>query len=160
MALDLGLRINSIVGAPERPSPGTVHRDMELLAPAFRMRVGDLLLRMVAAGHDPMVWETYRTPARAAFLASTGRGVVGSMHCLGCAGDIISASKKWNAPFSFWRDLRDNAEALGLVSGARFSRRDMPHVQAIPVARQALARRLFAERGQSAVNQYVATVLA
>jgi hypothetical protein len=160
MALDLALRARSLVGAPERATPGGVIRDLDLLAPAFRAKVLDLVARMIASGWDPIVHETWRSPERAAMLAASGRGIAKSMHCYSLAVDIISASKRWSAPFAFWRDLRDHAEALGLVSGARFSRRDLPHVQGVPIAKQALVRRLHAEYGQARVDEWAAKHLA
>ncbi len=158
MPLDLALRARSIAAVPPRPG-GAIVRDVAELVPAFRERVLDLTARMYASGHDPWIFETYRSPERAKLLADRGTGVVGSMHCYGCAVDIISASKKWGAPFAFWRDLRDHSEALGLVSGARWRRRDLPHVQAIPVGRQALLRELHRRLGRDAVAVYVEQVL-
>lgn len=158
MALDLALRARSLVAVPSRPG-GAIVRDVAELVPAFRERVLDLVAMMRASGHDPWIFETYRSPERARALADRGTGVVGSMHSYGCAVDVISSSKEWGAPFAFWRDLRDHAEALGLVSGARWRRRDLPHVQAIPVGRQALLRELHRRLGRDAVALYVERVL-
>ena len=164
MALDLGLRAKSALGIPARPTSDALCNDLARLAPAFGMRVAILLDRMVASGHTPLVWETYRTPERAAALAAKGVGVVGSMHCYGCAVDIVrKQAPHWDAPFAFWRDLRDHAELLGLVSGARFKRRhDAPHVQCVPAtaAAQNIVRDLFRTHGQDAVNLHVRTAFA
>ncbi len=155
MTLDLALRARSVVAVPSRPG-GAVVRDLDLLVPAFKERVLDLVAMMRASGHDPWVFETLRTQERAAFLARKGTGVVDSMHCYGVAVDVISLSKKWNAGFKFWRDLRDHGESLGLTSGARWRRRDLPHVQAIPVSKQDILRELHRRLGRAEVEQYVA----
>ena len=151
--------VNAVLGSKPRPG-GAVCDDMDLLAPAFRVRVERVVADMRAEGFQPRVFETFRSVGRATLLAARGTGVVQSLHCLGLAADIIDARKLWSAGPSFWLSLQRNAVKHGLVSGASWRRHDLPHIQAIPVVSQALARRLFAERGQSAVNQYVATVLA
>lgn len=128
-----------LAGAVDRPSAGITRR-LDALVPEFRARVELVLADMRAAGHDPLVWETYRTPDRAAYLAGIGRGVRESMHCYGLAVDVISDGRKWSPHRAFWRDLRRLAVARGLVSGAAFSRVDLPHIQAVPVALQPLVR--------------------
>jgi len=120
----------------------TVDRDLNKLVPAFRERVVALLLRMQARGFDAMVWEAYRSPERAKQLAAKGVGIALSMHCLGVAVDIVSASKRWKAPATFWEALGEEAEACGLTWGGRWRRVDLPHVQAVSVGEQAAARRM------------------
>lgn len=160
MALDLRLRTRSVLAVPSRQG-GVVCRDLDRLVPTFRVRVDLLTARMVASGHDPMVFETYRSPERAAMLARRGTGVVDSMHCYGVAADLISTSMKWSAPYAFWRDLRDHAEALGLVSGARFrARHDAPHVQCVPVLYQGVLRALARDGGHAVVEAYIANLFA
>jgi hypothetical protein len=158
MAIDVALRVRSAIGVSDRPG-GKLVRDVEALAPAFQSPVVTIVERMKAGGFDPLIWETYRSPERAAMLAKKGSGIALSMHCYGCAVDIISESKKWNAGFAFWRRLRDEAESLDLVSGARFSRRDKPHIQCVPIASQGYVRSLHRQRGQQAVNAWVAEIL-
>jgi hypothetical protein len=157
VALDLALRARSLTAVPSRPG-GVVVRDLDLLVPAFKERVLDLVAMMRASGHQPLVWETFRSRERAEALAKRGTGVVDSMHTYGVAVDVICERRKWSAPFTFWRDLRDHAESLGLTSGARWRRRDLPHVQAIPVSHQGVLRQL-ARTFPGELNEYVATVL-
>lgn len=115
--------------------------DLNLLDPTFRERVVGLLQDMRYAGHEPIVWETYRSPERAKLLASVGVGVVNSMHCYGLAVDIVDQHVHWSASKKFWSDQGRLAEARGLTWGGRFSRVDKPHVQAVPVRLQAKIRR-------------------
>lgn len=144
LAPDVALWLRSFRGAVDRPG-GAVARDLDLLVPAFRKRIEDVVADLIVAGHRPKVWETYRSPERAAILARRGTGIVMSMHCYGVAADIIHAEQLWKAPPRFWRALRDAAESHGLVSGARWRRVDLPHVQAVPVAMQDKIRASTAE---------------
>lgn len=137
--------------------------DTAYLQPTFRAKVEALLARMQADGHDPLVWETYRTPARAKLLSDRGTGVKpradGSipigMHQLGLAVDIVSASKRWTPPKAFWDALGKHAEALGLTWGGRWKRVDKPHCQAVPVKEQEAKRAEFRAKGFGGVT-YVA----
>jgi hypothetical protein len=52
-----------------------------------------------------------------------------SMHGYGLAVDIISKSKQWDAPPSFWNALATTAEKHGLVAGLRWKMKDSPHIQ-------------------------------
>ncbi len=128
-------------------SSSRVDSSLDKLVPSFRAKVLELLARMRARGLRPLVFETYRTPARAAELAKKGTGVALSQHSLGLAVDIIDAAKKWDAPPAFWNALHEEALALGL---GRIKRRDAkgnlvwdyPHVQAMPGAYDAQMRAL------------------
>jgi hypothetical protein len=119
--------------------------DLDRLLPSFRAQVEGLVADMRTAGHNPRVFETWRSPERVAFLVAKGTGSARSMHPHGIAVDIIDAVKLWRASSLFWRDLMRLAEARGLTSGARWRRHDLPHVQAIPVTAQDAFRRLPAE---------------
>lgn len=124
------------LGAVQRPG-GAICNDMDLLLPSFRYAVEEVLDIMRRAGHDPFVFETWRSPERVALLVQRGTGSANSMHSHGVAADIISISRRWKASAAFWRDLQAAAEVKGLTSGATFrSRRDLPHVQAISVKQQ------------------------
>ena len=118
-------------------------RDLDALVPSFRAKVVTLLARMKARGYDVQVWETFRSKARIALLAARGTGSPRSMHEFGVAADIVENDKTpWvaNIP-GLWDALGFEAEALGLTWGGRFrNRKDYPHVQAIPVAKQNAVR--------------------
>jgi hypothetical protein len=136
--------------------------DTALLQPAFRQKVRRLMARMLARGHDAIIRETYRTPARAMLMAKRGTGakiradgtIPVGMHQLGLAVDIVSKSRMWSPPAAFWADLGKEAKALGLTWGGLWRNpktgklgRDKPHVQAIPVAKQNAMRTLFKAKG-------------
>lgn len=117
--------------------------DIDMLVRPFGERVTTLLCRLVALGHSPLLWETYRSRERAAMLAKKGTGTVDSMHCYGLAADIICRGHKWDCAkhgCGFFKALEEQAAECGLVSGAKWRMRDLPHVQAIPVSLQAAIR--------------------
>lgn len=131
-----------------------VHRDPSELLPGFADKVEALFRRLRDRGLQPLLWEAYRTPERADELAKRGTGASGkrSMHCLGAAVDIVHATQHWNAPQSFWEAIGEEAAALGLTWGGRWSRPDKPHVQAVPVLEQAAFRKMSErERAQRVV---------
>jgi hypothetical protein len=122
-------------------SSGVCH-DIERLHPAFRARVELVLADMREAGHDPVIWETYRTPERAKQLEERGASKNGakSIHCYaddaGRVGavDVISESKMWfrgdaKGAKAFFGDLHEIAERHGLY----VIDWDGPHLQFLPV---------------------------
>lgn len=116
-------------------SPG-VDNDPKKLLPGFAKKLEVLFQRMRARGFQPVLFEGYRTAERAKALAAKGTGIAASLHILGAAADIVDRSTYpdyWKGAPGFWTALRDEAEAIGLVSGARFSKPDIDHVQAIAV---------------------------
>ena len=138
-----------------------VCNDPETLLPGFRERVMVLLEAMRWRGWNPMLYETRRSPERAAMLAKRGTGSASSMHCLDAAADIVDADRDnvdrvtseslWHAPPQFWADLEDIAESLGLVrlykrgvthdaTDGNAESWDMPHVQACEVSEQSALR--------------------
>ena len=128
-----------------------VQRSIDLLLPAFALRVRKLVTAMSARGLDPKVWETLRSPERAAVLAKKGASKNGarSLHCYACAADIVSASALWGDP-AFFRALGEEAQSLGLTWGGDWDGNpatrerfvDSPHVQAVPVGMQEKLRAL------------------
>jgi len=115
-------------------------RDPKLLLPAFAAKIETLFSRLRSQGHEPLLWEAYRTPARAQQLSDRGAGVKQSMHCLGAAVDIVHADDYWSAGHDFWEAIGDEAKALGLTWGGDWRRRDYPHIQALKVKDQAKFR--------------------
>jgi len=113
-----------------------VSRDPKLLLPAFAAKIETLISRLRAQGHEPLLWEAYRSPARAQQLSDRGAGVKLSMHCLGAAVDIVHAEDFWSASDEFWAAVGHEAEELGLTWGGKWRRRDYPHVQALSVRDQ------------------------
>lgn len=113
--------------------------DLAKLAPLFAEKVFTLLREMRDQGHDPIVFEAFRSDERAAYLYGfgrtwdDGRGIVTkapnaskSWHRYGLAVDIISASRQWDASGQFWTALRKGATALGLRSGNDWDRDGVP----------------------------------
>lgn len=124
-----------------------VDRDPKKLAPPFARKVEKLFQRLRARGYQPMLWEGYRTPARAAQLAKDGTGIALSMHSLGLAVDVVDGSNPsnpWNASPGFYKAVGEEAENLGLIWGGRWPKADMPHIQAIPVSQQTAFRAMTA----------------
>ncbi len=126
------------------------------MLPGFARKLELLFQRMRARGYDPMLWEGYRTPARASQQAAEGDGIADSIHSYRAAADIVDGAKwkagldPWTATAGFWDALRDEAEKLGLTSGARFSKVDRPHVQAPTVKQQVAFRAMSdAQRAQA-----------
>lgn len=149
---------------PKRPPPPPTKpppdRDLGKLHPAFRERVELLLRAMRARGFDPIVWETFRTRERVAYLIASGkRAVYDSMHCYGLAVDVVSDAKLWSPGPAFWQALGQEARALGLVHGGDFKNAkgepnpDNPHVQAVDVDDQSYVRRATPEQVTAFVQQ-------
>lgn len=135
MLKSLMLRMRSQATVKQRPG-GVVCSDMGRLLPSFRKQIELVCSDMRLAGHEPRVFETFRSPERVAYLAKTGTGSLRSMHQFGAAADIIDEVKTWHATPLFWRDLTRLSEARGLTCGSRWGRQDMPHIQAVPVDAQ------------------------
>lgn len=122
-----------------------VDRDPNKLLPGFAKKVDLLFKAMRARGFRPMLWEGYRTPERAAQLSEQGVGIANSLHIYGAAADIVDESTApdyWKGAPGFWTALGEEAEKLGLTWGGRWTKRDLPHVQAIPVAQQVAFRKM------------------
>ena len=140
-----------------------VHRDPKDLIPAFAQKIELLFQRLRALGHNPLLWEAYRSPERAAKLKKKGTGIKQSMHCLGAAVDIVEDdSTQWDPEtHGFWDDIGNEAEKLGLVvlykgSGKKRRRFDRPHVQALPVSMQAKFRRMTEHEREEYITKRLA----
>lgn len=140
-----------VYGGPD--DPRGLSRDPNLLLPSFARQLNSLFLALRARGFDPILWEGYRTPARAASLSTTGAGIADSMHSYGAAADILSASRMWGWP-EFYQALGQEAARLNLVWGGTWRRADGPHVQALSVASQDAFRALARAGGD--LNSFVA----
>lgn len=112
------------------------------LEPGFAVLVQDLVRRMARRGIHCQVLEGYRSPARQTYLARSGRGVTRadageSLHQVGLAADlapmregqpVLHTGDPWAR--AAYAALGQEAEALGLVWGGRWSFRDLGHVEA------------------------------
>ena len=101
----------------------------------MRSKAKAVLEDMRGQGYPLVVFEAYRTKARAAWLKVTGKSQVGnkSMHCLGLAVDMvfcIDSKLTWAPPAGYWEKYAQCAEAHQLVSGYRWkSFPDAAHIQ-------------------------------
>jgi peptidoglycan L-alanyl-D-glutamate endopeptidase CwlK len=113
-------------------------RDIQLLAPAFRVKVLAVIRDLEGHGLHPIVIETLRTQARQNWLYAQGRTRPGnkvtwtrhSKHQDGIAADFMPADGNWNDAH-FWKLLKSSALSHGLrdyVGGTRFAK-DQGHVQ-------------------------------
>lgn len=126
-----------LVSQKKQQPPSRPESRVDLLVPAFRYKVDQLMGLMRASGLKPLIWETYRPPERAAELAKAGKGILHSQHELGLAVDIVEASELWDAPQAFWDALHRYALDLGLGRVKHRQKNgalewDWPHVQALP----------------------------
>lgn len=119
--------------------------DIEQLLPTWRAKVRELILRMGELGYVAVLHDGLRTEAEAKANAAKGVGIADSVHCYGLAADLICGLHGWQCHKNrcgFFEVLGREGEALGMVWGGRFSRVDLPHFQAIPVAWQKQLRAL------------------
>lgn len=118
--------------------------DIALLLPTFRKLVEELLVLMRTDGFAPVLRDGMRTPAEAKATAARGVGIADSMHCYGIAADIICDEHGWDCARQgchFFTALGEHAQAIGLTWGGSWPRKDLPHVQAVPVGLQTRVRR-------------------
>lgn len=136
-----------------------IDRDPAHLDPTFRERVEELLRRLKAKEHDPILWEGKRSFARAEWLVRQGRRAHRkSMHCYNLAVDIIDRFHRWDVnPKAnvFWKDLGETARELGLEAGYFWDNIDRPHVQALPHSADAWVRNATAAEIAERVAQHL-----
>lgn len=127
--------------------------DLNKLDPSFRAKLEELLRRLNKQNHDAILHEGWRSFERAAELDKTGVGKARSMHCYGLAADVISKSKKWDAPSEFWLALGATARILGMIWGGDWKKRDKDHVQAVRVSDQPFVRNSSQDRVAALVKR-------
>lgn len=118
-----------------------IDRDPKKLLPGFADKVEKLFQRMRARGFNPLLWEGYRTPERAAALhAANPTGAISdSIHSYGGAVDIVDGAflpEREGVSPGFWTALGEETEKLALTWGGRFSNHDVRHVQGVSVREQ------------------------
>lgn len=132
---------------------GLADRDWSKLDPDFRLVVFRLLKRLAARGIQMTLVEGYRTPARQELLAADARLVTRargfeSRHQYGLAVDLAPLvdgraliSERDGRAAAAYQALGEEAEAMGLVWGGRWTFRDLMHVEAPGVIRENMAVR-------------------
>lgn len=140
--------------------------DIGLLVEPFREKIAALLVALKGQGYHPVLHETLRSAERAEQLVQQGKSKAKggrSMHCYGLAADIICGDHQWDCrrhQCAFFDALGAQAEDLGLTWGGRWTALvDLPHVQAIPIKLQALARATAPEHMGTLVSTYFAGLL-
>lgn len=119
-----------------------VSRDLALLAPAFRSAVERAIAECQARGLDAYVYEAYRSAELQALYYARGRTIVPptkpvtyaptnlqSWHGYGLAVDVISRSKAWDQPDSWFTQVAESFARFGCRWGGEWKQRDLPHFQ-------------------------------
>lgn len=119
-----------------------VSRDFGLLAPKFRAAVEKALAACDKAGLDAYVYEAYRSQELQTLYYARGRTVIPplkpvtnasnnllSWHGYGLAVDVISRSKGWDQPDSWFADVATHFKDAGCKWGGDWKMRDLPHFQ-------------------------------
>lgn len=119
---------------------------MDLLEPGTRKAVEEILAMAKKAGWDLRVLETYRSPARQAYLFSRGATKLRKVGChgYGLAADFgLYHQEKYIEDGSKYKFLLGLCKEVGMISGIDWGHTGKPnkfvdagHVQRIPVARQ------------------------
>jgi peptidoglycan L-alanyl-D-glutamate endopeptidase CwlK len=135
-----------------------VDRDISKLAPLFADAVQRALADCVARGLDAYVYEAWRSPELQAVYYAIGRTVpppppvtnaptvLYSWHGYGLAVDVISRSRRWDMPPSWFADVASSFKREGCRWGGDWIMKDFPHFQwgrckpsPSPLAREILA---------------------
>ena len=151
------------------PAP-RASKDLSLLAPKFRIAVEKSVAECRAQGYDVIVFEAYRSKELQELYYKRGRTIkppdkpvtnaksnLYSWHGYGLAVDVISESRGWGPPLSWWTVVASIFKAEGCKWGGDWKARDLPHMQwgRCKPSPSDLARKLIAEGGVEAVWEAV-----
>lgn len=158
---------------PKGTAEPTVSRDLHLLAPAFAEAVRRAIEDANAAGLDAFVYEAKRSHELAALYYARGRTIIPpkakvtnapdetrSWHGYGLAVDVISKSKSWDQPESWFRDVAVYFFRHGCRWGGEWKQKDLPHFQfgKCKPSPSDEARRLLATSGVESVWRAVGAI--
>ena len=144
----------------------TVTNTLETLAPKFKKAVEDAIEECNDAGLDAIVFETYRSKVLQELYYARGRTVIPpknkvtnassniySWHGFYLACDVISKSKEWKRPESWFKQVADIFKSHGCKWGGDWKSKDLPHMQwgKCKPSPSDLARTLLASQGIRAV---------
>lgn len=150
-----------------------VQHSLDLLAPKFKAAVVAALADCQSAGLDAVVFESARSHELAILYYARGRTVIPpkatvtnapdetySWHGYGLAVDVISKSKEWSRPASWFTKVADCFKAHGCKWGGDWHTQDLPHMQwgQCKPSPSTEARRLLREEGMQAVWNAVGAV--
>jgi peptidoglycan LD-endopeptidase CwlK len=119
-----------------------VSRDLSILAPRFAEAVRKSIEECNRRGLDAYVYEGFRSAQLQAIYYARGRTVIpphhtvtnartnlNSWHGYGLAVDVISRSKSWNQPVSWFRQVAEVFKANNCKWGGDWTKPDLPHFQ-------------------------------
>jgi hypothetical protein len=139
-----------------------VSRELDLLAPKFRAAVEAAIRECQAAGLDAYVYEAYRSQQLQAMYYARGRTVIPptrpvtnahsnlySWHGYGLAVDVISRSRGWSVPYSWYAQVAEIFIRHGCKWGGHWKNVDLPHFQwgKCKPSPSELAREIIAREG-------------
>ncbi|HYG62226.1 MAG TPA: M15 family metallopeptidase [Thermoanaerobaculia bacterium] len=151
----------------------SVNRDLDLLAPKFRDQVVAAIQACEDAGLDAYVYEGYRSQELQALYYARGRTIIPptkpvtnassnlySWHGYGLAVDVISRSKLWDRPESWFAQVAAIFRQHDCRWGGEWKMRDLPHFQwgRCKPSPSDLARHLISTQGLEAVWRAVGAV--
>jgi len=118
------------------------NNDLATLAPKFRDAVEKSIAECNAKGLDAIVYEAYRSQELQSLYYARGRSIVPphstvtnaqsnlfSWHGYGLAVDVISRSKDWDRPESWFASVAEIFRANGCRWGGEWKMKDLPHFQ-------------------------------
>ena len=144
--------------------------DLTELAPGMKRRVDAALAACHAANLDVIVYETVRTEELQELYYARGRTTIPpyrrvtnvqdakyGWHFYGLAVDVISKSKRWAQPESWWYKVAVLFKEQDLDWGGDWESPDIPHFQfgGIRKSPSDKARALYASGGKKAVWEAV-----
>ena len=150
-----------------------VQNSLDLLAPKFKLAVVASITACVADGLDAMVYETARSHELAVLYYAKGRTMIPpkekvtnapdetySYHGYGLAVDVISKTKQWNKPESWFAKVAVHFKANGCKWGGDWHMKDLPHMQwgLCKPSPSTEARRILREEGLEALWKVVGAI--
>ena len=143
-----------------------VQNSLTIIAPQFADAVIQAIRYANAAGFDAVVYESLRSHELATLYYARGRTIIPpqkpvtnaidetySWHGFGLAVDVISKSKQWNQPESWFASVATYFAKFGCKWGGDWKQKDLPHFQwgKCKPSPSSVARNLLHTEGMTAV---------
>ena len=119
-----------------------VHRDLNELAPKFRIAVDEALARCRTQELHAIVYEAYRSLELQQLYYARGRTQVPPMHTVtnarsnlyswhgyGLAVDVIHETREWDVPDEWFAEVAASFRIAGCRWGGEWKMKDLPHFQ-------------------------------